>query len=197
MALKLDVIDADMLEITEKKPKLPEDKPKFPFKKPYNPFRATPCIYRYYIHGSSTAREAQFLARKTPLSVNTSEAFAWAAGIFSNPNNLPTTGLNDLKNIVNRFRGRLAKYCRKRGQKALVNKTDIQKALVNLGWTTAKTTHENPGFENIIQKYEKARNAKFAELEQLKSAIKAAKLDLRDAENAYNTAKKAKKNFEL
>lgn len=62
MALKLDVIDADMLEITEKKPKLPEDKPKFPFKKPYNPFRATPCIYRYYIHGSSTAREAQFLA---------------------------------------------------------------------------------------------------------------------------------------
>lgn len=63
--------------------------------------------------------------------------------------------------------------------------------------TLESLAHENPGFENIIQKYEKARNAKFAELEQLKSAIKAAKLDLRDAENAYNTAKKAKKNFEL
>ncbi|TLD03642.1 uncharacterized protein PgNI_11613 [Pyricularia grisea] len=197
MALGLDAVDADMLEMTEKEPKLPEDRPKFPLKKPQNPFRATPCIYRYYIHGSSTAREAQFLARKAPLSVNTSEAFAWAAGILSDPNNLPATGLSDLKGIVDRFRGRLAECCRERGQKALVNKTDIQRALVSLGWTTAKTTHENPGLEDTIQKYEEARNAKFAELEQLKSAIEAAKLDLRDAENAHDTAKKAKENFEL
>lgn len=78
--------------------------------------------------------------RKAPLSVNTSEAFAWAAGILSDPSNLPATGLSDLKGIVDRFRGRLAECCRERGQKALVNKTDIQRALVSLGWTTAKTS---------------------------------------------------------